>query len=394
MRALILGLCASLMIACVDSDADSPNFLDQGLEEQAGEDIATEAGSMAGQIPMAGDVSQAGEPVEIIPAPQQVSIATYNVQNLFDFVDDPDNDEGEFTPNVGQWSRSTYEAKLNAIAEAILLIDADIITFQEVESEQVLSELASAIRAKGGRYYQYQGISSTRDPRGIALGVLSIYPFDREIGRPISSSISCTNGESLDGSRPEARPIYEINFWSDGTGIGAQSLTLLVNHWKSRASGDYPCQVREHHDRGARQIRTLVDEWLTDDENRSVIVLGDFNAEENELSLSQTIDAYLNPAEVSGAALYNLWGELGVTPSSSNNATNSTYRYDGDWFRLDHIMVTPNMMNQGSGAWRVESFKLIRDAVLLRNGGPNSWNSQSQAGFSDHLPLKVTLTLR
>ena len=394
MRALTLGLCASLLTACVDRDADSPNLLDQGLDHQAGLETMYDAGSMAGQMSLAGAEVQAGETNIVLPAPDQVSVATYNVQNLFDFNDDPDHDEGEYTPNVAQWSRETYDAKLSALAEVFILIDADIITLQEVESEDALSDLAEVILSKGGKDYRYQGISSSRDPRGIALGVLSIYPFDREIGRPISTSIDCVNGDSLDGSRPEARPIYEINFWSDGTGIGEQSLTLLVNHWKSRASGDYPCQVREHHERGARQIRDLINSWLNENPNRAVIVLGDFNAEENETSLSQSIDAYINPAEVNGFALYNLWGELGVSASSNNNATNSTYRYDGNWFRLDHIMISPSIMNNGNGPWRLDNFSLIRDAQLFRNGSPNSWSNQYRSGYSDHLPLRVSLRLR
>ena len=394
MRALIWGLCASLTIACVDSDADSPNLLDQGVELQSGIEITAEAGTVAGQMAMAGSEVQAGEIGTILPAPAQVSVATYNVQNLFDFIDDPDHFEGEFTPNVAQWSRETYEAKLAAIADAILLIDADIITLQEVESDEVLSDLAQTILDKGGRDYLYRGTSSSRDPRGIALGVLSIYPFDREIGRPISMSINCASGESLDGSRPEARPIYEVNFWSDGTGKGPQSLTLLVNHWKSRASDDFPCRVREHHQRGALQIRSLLDDWLMETPSRAVIVLGDFNAEEGENSLSESIDAYINPAEVNGLALYNLWGELGVSASSTNNATNSTYRYDGNWFRLDHIMITPSIMGSGNGAWILEEFKLVREARLFRNGSPNSWSNQSRSGYSDHLPLKVNLRLR
>ncbi len=355
-----------------------------------GEVAEVRAGEMAG-------VSQGGRMIEINP-PEELSIATYNVQNLFDFIDDPQRDEGEFTPNVGDWSRSTYEARVAAIAEALLLIDADIVTLQEVENEVVLEALADHLLSIGGRDYQFRATSSTRDPRGIALGVLSVYPFHREIGRPISQGVNCANGETLDGSRPEARPIYEINFWTDesggGGGGGEMSLTLLVNHWKSRASGDYPCRVREHHERGAMQIKSLLIDWLTEEPTRAVVVLGDFNAEESEPSLSEQINAYLNRAELNEVGvLYNLWGELGVTASSSNNATNSTYRYDGDWFRLDHILVSQPMVSDEGGAWRVKSVELIRDQRLLNNGRPYGWSSRQTQGYSDHLPLKMNLVL-
>ena len=383
-------------LGCV-SDADSP--YDAGIAGEVAGQIIEDAmvDDLAGMT--AGDGSSAAGnevPVEINP-PRQVSVATYNVQNLFDFINDPEHDEGEYTPNVGSWSRSTYEAKVQAIAEILILISADIVTLQEVESEEVLNDLAKAVKDKGGFDYQYRATSPSRDPRGIALGVLSTYPFDREIGRPISTEVACSNGESLGGSRPEARPVYEINFWSDGSGGGggggSQSLTLLVNHWKSRVSGDYPCQVREHHRRGALLIKDLLQGWFGEENERSVIVLGDFNAEESEPSLSTEINAYLNPAEVSpNHALYNVWGELGVTASSANNATNSTYRFEEQWFRLDHIMITKPMLRSGNGAWKLSHFEVIREARLFRNGSPYSWSSQRNEGFSDHLPLKISLT--
>ena len=388
-----------LSLSCVDRDADSPNLFDYTVGEEG-------EGGVSGDIQTAGISATEFDDMEVPTAgtvsftlPTEVSVATYNVQNLFDFVNDPDHDEGEFTPNVSQWSRSTYEARIRSIASAIKLIDADLVTLQEVESEAVLIDLTQEIVNQGGRNYPYIAVSSTRDPRGIALGVISIYPFSREIGRPISTAVTCQNGELLNGSRPEARPIYEINLWSDGSGGGGgggmQSLTLLVNHWKSRASGDFPCQVSEHHWRGASQIHDLLQTWLDEEPQRSVIVLGDFNAVESESSMSTILDAYLNQAELTGSAsLYNLWGELGVTASSSNNATNSTYRYGGDWFRLDHIMVNQPLSRGGSGVWFVTDFELIRDASLLRNGAPYGWQNQNRQGVSDHLPLKVTLSLR
>lgn len=384
---------------CVDSDADSPNLFDYAvggevspfggelLEEQVGQDHTDL------------DMMTVDQEVTSFDLPNEVSIATYNVQNLFDFINDADHYEGDFTPNVGQWSRETYEARLRAIASAIKIIDADVVTLQEVESEVVLNELAQEVINQGGRRYDHLAVSSSRDPRGIALGVMSIYPLSREIGRPISSTVMCQSGETLDGSRPEARPIYEINLWSDGSGGGGgggpQSLTLLVNHWKSRASDDYPCLVREHHQRGAQQINGLLETWISADPQRSIVVLGDFNAVESEASMSSIINAYLNQAELAeSSALYNLWGELGVTPSSSNNATNSTYRYRGDWFRLDHILVNYPLTRQGQGVWVISDFELIRAPSFFRNGAPHGWSNQTRQGISDHLPLKVIFKQR
>ena len=400
-------VCLLFIGGCVDPDADSPSQITGGEREgdRAGslEDGAVVSDGMMSDQPAGEEpagTSGAGD--ELAPYPQpptMVSIATYNVQNLFDFVDDPDHEEGEYTPNVANWSRGTYNAKINALAEAILWIDADIIALQEVESEAALTDLAGAIERLGGRRYQHRATSSTRDPRGIALGVLSIHPITREIGRPINETVSCAGGETLDGSRPEARPIYEVNLWSDGSGSGRgggpDSLTLLVNHWKSRASGDYPCRVAEHQLRGARQLNTLLTTWLLDDPTRSVLVLGDFNATDSEPALSSELDAYLDPAALPRpSSLYNLWGEVGVRLGDRANATTASYRYEGQWFRLDHIFTAQTSLTQGLGRWALERFELIRPPELLRDGAPHSWSNRRQQGYSDHLPLKVTLRRR
>ena len=402
----MLICCGLSLYGCIDPDADSPSII--GGESVSGVESGgtAESGTQAGMVETqpSGDltagVAEAGDNSITYPSPPDlVSIATYNVQNLFDFIDDPDHDEGEFTPNVANWSRGTYTAKINALAEAMIWIDADVVTLQEVESDVALSDLASAIERLGGRSYTHWATSSTRDPRGIALGVLSVYPLTRDIGRPINETVMCAGGEVLDGSRPEARPIYEVNLWSDGSGSGGgggpDSLTLLVNHWKSRASGNVPCRVSEHQGRGARQIRTLLEEWFIEDPQRSVLVLGDFNATESEAALSSDLDAHLETTTLTRPhSLYNLWGELGVRSGDPANATTGSYRYDGQWFRLDHIFTAKTSLDQGQGRWSLERFEQIRLPELLRNGGPYGWSNQRRQGYSDHLPLKATLRRR
>lgn len=366
-------------------------------EDLSGAVSGGEVGGAQGGAAVSGE--SGGEALTYPPPPTTLSVATYNVQNLFDFIDDPERDEGEFTPQRDSWTRGTYTAKVNAIAEALIFVDADVVTLQEVESETVLSDVADAVRRLGGRDYAHWATSSTRDIRGISLGVLSVYPVSREIGRPINAQVQCASGEQLDGSRPEARPIYEVNLWSDGTGEGRgggpDSLTLLINHWKSRAAGDARCRVSEHQERGARQLRELLEDWMSVEPQRAVIVLGDFNATDAEPAMSDVMNAHLNVGDINSAsALYNLWGELGVEDGDPANVTTGSYRYDGLWFRLDHILVNRALLSSGEGRWELVSFEQIRNATLLRDGSPYYWSSRRREGYSDHLPLKVNLRLR
>lgn len=396
----------SLLIAGCFEDTDTPINVGEETGATSGAEISgIEAGAAgAGMDLTAGELGGVVAGVEggdiVITPPRELSIATYNVQNLFDFVDNPERDEGEFTPNIGDWSMRTYSEKVSAIAEVIKLIDADIVVLQEVEegpsdSDNVLVALTQEIRAQGGRDYTHIAQSPTRDFRGITLGILSIYPISREIGRPIDEVISCQSGDLLDGSSPEARPIYEINLWSDGSGGGngggAQSLTLLAHHWRSRREFETDaCPSSDRHERGARQLKSLLTEWLDPDPQRAIMVLGDFNTTEDDTALSESLDAHLSvDGLLKPSSLYNLWGELGVNTTTVNNVTNSSYRYGGEWFRLDHMMISRSMTQRGG--WSLVSFELINDSQLLSDGAPNSWSNRTQEGYSDHLPLKVLL---
>ena len=125
---------------------------------------------------------------------------------------------------------------------------------------------------------------------------------------------------------------------------------------------------------------------------RAVIVLGDFNAQEIEPSLTTVLDTALDRMELlSPSSLYNLWGDLGVgRAGSTDNVTNSTYYFGQRWQRLDHIFVSRPMIN-GQADWSVSDFQVIYPPYAIRNGRPFSWRLSAAEGYSDHLPIRVQL---
>jgi endonuclease/exonuclease/phosphatase family metal-dependent hydrolase len=353
--------------------------IEGGASELTGGENGGERGSTSGA-----EVHE-GDPVQVT----SMVIATYNIQNLFDLEDDPDHFEGDYTPGSSNWNANSFQAKLDAISQVIEDIDADLIGLQEVESESALRALADRLRARGVLDYPHLSLSPTGDPRGIAIGILSRYPLKRAVSRPISQSYTCASGAELTGSPPEARPIFEVNLWGSDDDY---QLTLLFNHWKSRASDDGECRVAEHHQRGGEQIQGLMSQWMADDPQRAVLVLGDFNAQEVEPSLTTALDTALDRMDLlSPSSLYNLWGDLGVgQPGSTDNVTNSTYYFDQRWQRLDHIFVSRPMIN-GQGDWSVSDFEVIYPPYAIRNGRPYSWRLSAAEGYSDHLPIRVQL---
>jgi hypothetical protein len=156
------------------------------------------------------DPSQQAPPVAFERG-QAYAVATFNLENLYDFRDDP-NDGCDFTGNAGcpgvqppfdyvPSSDAAYQARLASIAAQIIgdLLSPDIVLVQEAEDQDicsvvagalvcgsldnadgrpdVLQELGLAISAAGGPVYVASLDRDGADDRGIIAGFL--YRADR-----------------------------------------------------------------------------------------------------------------------------------------------------------------------------------------------------------------------
>ncbi len=333
--------------------------------------------------------------------PDEIVVASYNVQNLFDLVDDPATDEGEFTPRAGQWDAARLATRIQRLVQVLSVLDADILLLNEIETEDVLTDLRDALRAAGGPDYVEVHVVPTRDPRGIGIGVLSRFPVRQAAGRPIGWEHRCQTPEgftTLDGSRPEARPIFQVEI--DFEGDDVTDLLLLGNHWKAKTNNSLPCADEEHRLRSALQLRDVFDTLLGQDPTLPVVALGDFNAFEFEPPLADALQAALDLDAVDAPTdLFNAWGDAGVilrdrNSNDWNDAQNSSYNFRGDWTRLDHILLSGNMRPGGEAAWQLvpgSMGALAPDFLLTAAGLPDSYDVDRGEGYSDHLPIRLRL---
>ena len=133
-----------------------------------------------------------------------VTIMTFNVQNLFDNIDDPGKDDKAYLPIAAKqakahiaecneikvaswrneclhldWSDIAIDRKLTVLAEAIKQVNdgqgADIIAFQEVENVSILNRLRTGYLADSG--YLPAILIEGDDRRGIDVGFLSKLPL-------------------------------------------------------------------------------------------------------------------------------------------------------------------------------------------------------------------------
>ena len=94
-----------------------------------------------------------------------IRLATYNVENLFDAIDDPD-----LSGRNEDIDDAKPEAELQGLADAIHALDADVLALEEVESEAVLTWFRDTYLSDMG----YTALASidAGDGRGIEQSVI------------------------------------------------------------------------------------------------------------------------------------------------------------------------------------------------------------------------------
>ncbi|NDJ84425.1 MAG: hypothetical protein GYB66_00930 [Chloroflexi bacterium] len=316
-------------------------------------------------------------PPTAIERDQAFSVAIYNVQNLYDFYNDPfdfRDTPGDTRLNYVPYSLEDYQTHINKIALSIVdeLHAPDIIAFQEIEDQDVCHEggqlygtcsestdnldgqpdvlqdvaAAVAIISDGDIIYVAATDRDSADDRGIAQGYL--YRTDRV------ELVPATPEHPLLGARPDdpASAIYAFNQevsnpkalnqrFGPGTPTFSRApvVALFRIHREAVGSQDYvEVYVSNNHFKSDPtafiQLRRaqslynldLVDSVLATQPEAHFLVLGDLNSfpESEELSV-------LEPT------LESLWDEI---PAVSRY----TYIYAGQTQTLDYIYATPSLM--------------------------------------------------
>lgn len=264
-----------------------------------------------------------------------MTIVSWNVDNLFDELDDPSTLDDLPTTTAVQ-------AKLSAIAAVLIALDPDVVCLQEVENAELLDRLADGPLAERG--YAHRVLIDGNDPRGIDVGVLSRQPIvsvrtHRDDRFPLPSSGELTSF---------SRDVLEVEL-----DLGPGTLILFVVHLRSQIGGDEADARRLAE---SEQIRRLVEERVGHDP-KPLLVAGDFN----DVIGSPTLDVLLSP---------DLLVDLGT---HIRPADRWTYRYEGELEQLDHLLGTSSF----DEAAAVESVEIVHGPVI--------------DAASDHAPVMLRL---
>lgn len=301
------------------------------------------------------------------------TVMTWNVQNLFDGIDDG-SEYPEFDPGGGDWDSRLFQRRLDRVAEVIVKTvpnGADLIVLQELENQNVLDQLLSGpLKAKGYDYsLSVPGFSIIR------CGIISRYPITQV------SAVDC--GEWGDRTLRPALSFF--------VAVPGESVRIIALHWKSPRGGRAATEGARR--REAAIVRDMVSRQLQIDEDAKILILGDLNTPGDGLVLPPALGPY--GGSISDAVLWRTDSpefppfdpaQIVLFDPEPAAGPPGTYNYRGEWDRPDRMLLSSGFTDGGGlvfqSSW-IGSF----DSMLDSRGYPKRWQSDLEEGYSDHLPL-------
>jgi endonuclease/exonuclease/phosphatase family metal-dependent hydrolase len=322
-------------------------------------------------------------PVLTFAESNMLVIASWNVENLFDTIDDPanPNDDGYTPEGWTHWSTYRYTRKLSHLAKVIAAMKPDILCMMEVENRLVLQDLVATLKKEQNYELPIILHRNGEDTRGIDVALLAK-------SAPVATNWFC--------AVPTQRDVLACDFI-----IQERPLTVLVNHWKSQlGKKEESDDIRRTE---AKAVRKFIDARLAKEPSAAILVTGDFNDMVNSPILVQTAGFSLSEELVrTNTAKRLLWNLSGTLPESAWG----TYYYAAAkrWSSFDSINVTPGMLTNSLPAapWQVkpETYSIFKypDHVQT-NGVPKPFRyirskvdgNRMVMGYSDHFPVRVEL---
>ncbi|PLX24242.1 MAG: endonuclease, partial [Salinivirgaceae bacterium] len=277
----------------------------------------------------------------------ETSIAFYNLENLFDTIDSNAKGDFDWTPGGNKiWNTERYTKKLKNLASVIEKLDGDenlpgpdLLGFCEVENRSVVEDLIKTSPIDKANYgiVHYEG----SDKRGIDVGLL--YRKD---------NFEVTHSKSykliFEGEDYHTREQLMV------TGkLFGEKVNIIVNHWPSRRGGPEKSEYRRVH--AAKLTKSIADSIKNADPKAKIIIMGDFNDDPINKSISEVLGATSDEKALKKAGFYN-------PLAKKLTKTEGSLCYRDIWYLFDQILITPNMIS-GKGI-QYNSAQLFNDESI------------------------------
>ncbi|HEY5643713.1 MAG TPA: endonuclease/exonuclease/phosphatase family protein [Woeseiaceae bacterium] len=327
------------------------------------------------------------------PAEASLTIMTFNVENLFDNIDDPGKEDRTYLALTDKqsdehkaacaeievdrwreqcldwdWSDDIIEQKLSVVAGVILQVDngrgPDIVALQEIENIGILERLRTEYLAAAD--YGPGILIEGDDLRGIDVAFLTRL----ELAEPPTLHRIDFTGVGEDRVY-DTRGILEATFVRpDGT--------LLTGYSVHFPAPFHPTEMREAAYRALNTLRAGLPV------DRDAFAAGDFNTTSREDGEKDMLGRFARP----------FWTVTHEVRCDGCKGTSYYARRD-DWSFLDMILWSPASDRGENATWnlRADSVRIANAAPGQRrpDGTPWRFEMPGGAGVSDHWPVVITI---
>jgi predicted extracellular nuclease len=315
--------------------------------------------------------------------PGNYRVAFYNVENLFDTVDDPATPDEEFLPeSKKKWTQERYQRKLDHLARVVEGMGFPaLIGLAEVENASVLKDFCEKTSLKPQNY----GFVHFDSPDARGIDVALLYKKSQfKVSKANTIRIKFPEGMIPDIPDYTTRDLLVV----EGEFMGKEKLHIIVAHLPSRSGGQKETEPRRIF--VASQISQKVADIFNLEPNANIIVMGDMNDEPTDPSMAETLHAQPVSGSIASSTLYNCF-------SSLKEKGQGSYRYRGDWNMLDQILVSSNLMKGTKKFKYAKSVIFQQDWMMYTDEKYGLSPSRTYGGdryfggYSDHLPVYVEL---
>ena len=309
----------------------------------------------------------------------KLTLAFYNLENLFDTLKDPNILDADFTPHGDlKWNHERYTQKLNGLAKTIAQVGKAetgqapaLIGVAEVENKKVLNDL---LQTEELHTLNYDFVHhNSPDERGIDTALL----YDKNRFEVLESRSYSLHLQTAQGVRDFTRDILYVEGKLAGVAV-----FVLVNHWPSRGEGVAISEPKRIA--AAERNREIIQEIQARDPEARILIMGDFNDDPQSIAVRDHLVS---------TDFYNPMVFLLTRYAGSLN-------HRGDWYLFDQIILSPNWMKAYDNPLEYEKSAIYNPEYLKEQEGKYRGNplrtyagDKYLGGLSDHFPVYTIFKL-
>ena len=316
------------------------------------------------------------------------TIAFYNVENLFDTINDVNkNDEASPIMEIKFNRSEIYNKKVNNMASVIADIGTDlvkkspsIVGLCEVENRNVIEDL---LKDKNLKDKNYEIIHyDSPDERGIDVAMI----YNEDVFKITSTkSHELIIYDNKSSKRNYTRDQLVVSGLLEG-----ELIHLIVNHWPSRSGGEE--RSRAGRMAAAELNKKIIDSLQGKYKDAKIITMGDFNDDPHDDSMKKILNAKKHIKDVEENGIYN---PMETILSDQGIGTNA---YRDVWQLFDQILVSKPFLDKNYDNYQFYKAGVFNKSYLINKSGRYkgypfrsfSWGSFT-GGYSDHLPPYIYL---